>query len=137
MSVKEEELNVKLRFKLTLFADKNSILQLRNARGLNRMIYVSCAPKLVSKNWLDLTRPCSKTMRGEPFILKKATAVDLFPHTPHMELVLLFERDVEEEVVKEEKEKVEIKEEKVEIKEEKEEMEVTAEKVENAATNSQ
>lgn len=130
MSDKEEELNVKLRFKLTLFADKNSILQLRNARGLNRMIYVSCAPKLVSKNWLDLTRPCSKTMRGEPFILKKATAVDLFPHTPHMELVLLFERDVEEEVVKEEKEKVE-------IKEENEEMEVTAEKVENAATNSQ
>lgn len=59
------------------------------------MIYVSCAPKLVSKNWLDLTRPCSKVMKGDPFVLKKATAVDLFPHTPHMELVLLFEREAE------------------------------------------
>lgn len=78
------------------FPDQRSILQLRNAKGMNRLIYVSCAPKLVSKNWLDLTRPCSKTMKGEPFILKKATAVDLFPHTPHMELVLVFERDVVE-----------------------------------------
>lgn len=56
---------------------------------------------MVSKNWLDLTRPCSKTMKGDPFVLKKATAVDLFPHTPHMELVLLFERNVEEEEAKE------------------------------------
>lgn len=62
---------------------------------------MSCAPKLVSKNWLDLTKPCSKTMKGDPFILKKATAVDLFPHTPHMELVLLFERNVEPDVVPE------------------------------------
>lgn len=49
----------------------------------------------MSKNWLDLTRPCSKVMKGDPFVLKKATAVDLFPHTPHMELVLLFEREAE------------------------------------------
>lgn len=77
------------------FPDQKSILQLRNARGLNRLIYVSCAPKMAVKNWLDLTRPCSKTMKGEPFVLKKAGAVDLFPHTPHMEMVLLFERDLE------------------------------------------
>ncbi|GAB0086999.1 Beta-1,3-glucan-binding protein, N-terminal [Sergentomyia squamirostris] len=68
--------------------------QLRNARNLNRLIYVSCDPKRVFKNWLDLMRPCSKTMKGYPFKLKKAIPVDMFPHTPHMELILLFERDI-------------------------------------------
>lgn len=47
------------------------------------------------KNWVDLMRPCSKVMRGVPFVVKKAISVDLFPHTPHVELVLLFERDPE------------------------------------------
>lgn len=40
-------------------------------------------------------RPCSKQLRGEPFVAKKAMAVDLFPHTPHTELVILFEREKE------------------------------------------
>ncbi|XP_062564599.1 tRNA (uracil-5-)-methyltransferase homolog A [Armigeres subalbatus] len=70
-----------------------SITQLRNARGLNRLVYVSCSPLSAVKNWVDLMRPCSKAMRGSPFLLKKAIPVDLFPHTPHVELVLLFERD--------------------------------------------
>ncbi|XP_055691986.1 tRNA (uracil-5-)-methyltransferase homolog A [Lutzomyia longipalpis] len=74
-----------------------SLTQLRNARKLNRLIYVSCKPKFVTRNWLDLMRPCSKTMKGAPFKLKKALAVDMFPHTPHMELILLFERTTIEE----------------------------------------
>ncbi|XP_019557004.3 tRNA (uracil-5-)-methyltransferase homolog A [Aedes albopictus] len=74
-----------------------SITQLRNARGLNRLIYVSCSPNSAVKNWVDLMRPCSKAMRGTPFVLKKALPVDLFPHTPHVELVLLFEREPEKE----------------------------------------
>lgn len=44
------------------------------------------------QNWIDLSRPCSKTLKGEPFILKEAAAVDMFPHTDHVEMVLLFER---------------------------------------------
>ncbi|XP_055599792.1 tRNA (uracil-5-)-methyltransferase homolog A-like [Uranotaenia lowii] len=70
-----------------------SITQLRNARGLNRLIYVSCSPKSALKNWFDLVRPASKTLRGSPFVAKKAIAVDLFPHTPHTELMILFERE--------------------------------------------
>lgn len=68
---------------------------MRNARGLNRLIYISCSPQSAVKNWVDLTRPCSKTMKGDPFIPKVAVAVDMFPHTPHTELVILFERAVE------------------------------------------
>lgn len=69
-----------------------SITALRNARGLNRFVYISCAPKAAEKNWIDLARPCSKTLKGEPFILTKAVGVDMFPHTEHKEMVLLFER---------------------------------------------
>lgn len=72
-----------------------SITQLRNARGLNKLVYVSCSPQNAIKNWIDLMRPCSKQLRGEPFIVQKAIPVDLFPHTPHTELVLLFVREIE------------------------------------------
>ncbi|XP_050072056.1 tRNA (uracil-5-)-methyltransferase homolog A [Anopheles maculipalpis] len=72
-----------------------SITQLRNARGLNKLVYVSCSPQSAIKNWIDLMRPCSKQLRGNAFVAKKAIAVDLFPHTPHTELVILFEREAE------------------------------------------
>lgn len=65
---------------------------MRNARGLNRVIYIACNPKAAMQNWIDFSRPCSKTLKGDPFILKEAAAVDMFPHTDHIEMVLLFER---------------------------------------------
>lgn len=52
------------------------------------------------KNWIDFARPCSKTLKGEPFLLKEAAAVDMFPHTPHQEMILLFERQFEEKPTK-------------------------------------
>lgn len=65
---------------------------IRNANGLNRFVYIACAPNAALKNWIDFSRPCSKSLRGEPFILKEAAAVDMFPHTDHTEMILLFER---------------------------------------------
>lgn len=59
---------------------------------MNRIVYIACAPKAAMQNWIDLSRPCSKTLKGDPFILKEAAAVDMFPHTDHVEMVLLFER---------------------------------------------
>lgn len=55
------------------------------------------------QNWIDFSRPCSKTLRGNPFQLKEAAAVDMFPHTDHIEMVLLFERLVNEPKTKESK----------------------------------
>lgn len=40
-------------------------------------------------------------MRGDPFVPKLAVAVDMFPHTPHCELVMLFERQAPEKDVAE------------------------------------
>jgi hypothetical protein len=39
-----------------------------------------------------LCKGASNNMGGVPFVPIKAVAVDLFPHTPHCELVVLFER---------------------------------------------
>lgn len=74
------------------FTEPKSKEALRNARGLNRFIYIACSPKSAMQNWIDFSRPCSKTLKGDPFILKEAAAVDMFPHTDHIEMVLLFER---------------------------------------------
>ncbi len=40
----------------------------------------------------SLTRPRSRNYQGEPFEAITSTAVDLFPHTPHYELFVLFQR---------------------------------------------
>ena len=41
------------------------------------------------KNFVDLVK---KDAKSEAFSLKKAVPVDMFPHTDHCEMVLLFQR---------------------------------------------
>ena len=43
-------------------------------------------------SFVDLCRETSNAYVGFPFIPTLAVAVDLFPDTPHCELVLVFER---------------------------------------------
>lgn len=69
-----------------------SITQLRNSTKIQRLVYISCSPAQALKNFVDLCKNCSKTMKGNPFVPKVAVPVDLFPHTQHCELVVLFER---------------------------------------------
>ncbi|PWZ38238.1 Zinc finger CCCH domain-containing protein 24 [Zea mays] len=90
-----------------------------NAEGQQPMdTYISCNPDSLVANGIELCTPTpekqekNKGNRGwrsmssaglarqrtksmpnsEPFIPKRAMAVDLFPHTPHCEMVMLFER---------------------------------------------
>lgn len=65
---------------------------LRKCTNMRRLVYVSCDPTNASKNFIELGRPKSKQYKGEFFIPIKAVPVDLFPHTPHIELIVLFER---------------------------------------------
>lgn len=82
-----------LKFYQNEFSEVKSIQHLRNAENISKLVYISCSPEQVIKNWVDLMRPVSKTMKGNPFLPKTAVAVDLFPHTHHVELVILFERE--------------------------------------------
>ncbi|KAJ0176492.1 hypothetical protein K1T71_007671 [Dendrolimus kikuchii] len=80
-----------------------AITQLRNTKKVKRLVYISCSPSSAVKNFVDLSRPSSKTLRGAPFVPVRAVPVDMFPHTKHVELAILFERD---EVSNEDEDKV-------------------------------
>lgn len=95
------------------------IRALRTHPGLRRLVYISCNPDTLVANAIELCTPSTgkvekaKGKRGgyrhmgnagharqraksmpvsEPFCPIKAMAVDLFPHTPHCEMVMLLER---------------------------------------------
>uniref|UniRef100_A0A7C9E1I1 Uncharacterized protein n=1 Tax=Opuntia streptacantha TaxID=393608 RepID=A0A7C9E1I1_OPUST len=95
------------------------IKALRTHPRLRRLVYISCNPETLVANAIELCTPSAeKTEKGsnrgrgwrnmsnaglarqrlksmpmsEPFQPVKAMAVDLFPHTPHCELVMLLER---------------------------------------------
>ena len=68
---------------------------LRACLPLTRIIYVSChAPSFVA-NAVPLCRPTSTSFAGAPFVPAKAFGLDLFPHTPRCELIVLLERAAE------------------------------------------
>ncbi|XP_037679561.1 tRNA (uracil-5-)-methyltransferase homolog A isoform X2 [Choloepus didactylus] len=68
------------------------ILAVRRAENLRRLLYISCNPRAAMGNFVDLCRAPSNRVKGTPFRPVKAVAVDLFPQTPHCEMLILFER---------------------------------------------
>ncbi|XP_023396930.1 tRNA (uracil-5-)-methyltransferase homolog B isoform X2 [Loxodonta africana] len=68
---------------------------IRNCRAISTLVFVSCKPHgEATRNFIELCCPpnSEKKLLGEPFVLREAIPVDLFPHTAHCELVLLFTR---------------------------------------------
>ncbi|XP_040034149.2 tRNA (uracil-5-)-methyltransferase homolog B isoform X1 [Gasterosteus aculeatus] len=68
---------------------------LRNQPAIRRLVYVSCKPDgEAMRNFRELC--CApdprKKLWGDAFSPSLAVPVDMFPHTPHCEVVLLFER---------------------------------------------
>ncbi|KAK2902457.1 tRNA (uracil-5-)-methyltransferase homolog A [Channa argus] len=68
------------------------ILAIRRADNLKRLVYVACNAKAAMNNFIDLCRAPSNRVHGAPFRPVRAMAVDLFPQTMHMEMLLLLER---------------------------------------------
>ena len=71
---------------------------LRLARGVKRIVYVSCNPEVsFVKDAVLLCMPVKigarGAARGNPFRPVCAIPLDLFPQTPGIELITLFERD--------------------------------------------
>lgn len=68
---------------------------LRNQPAIRRLVYVSCKPEgEAMRNFRELccAPDAQKKLIGQAFTPTLAVPVDMFPHTPHCELVLLFER---------------------------------------------
>ncbi|NXL86291.1 TRM2 methyltransferase, partial [Alectura lathami] len=68
---------------------------IRNCRAIRRLLYISCKPEgEAMRNFLELCCPPDpgKKLLGQPFAPVSAVPFDMFPHTAHCELVLLFAR---------------------------------------------
>ncbi|KAI8870935.1 S-adenosyl-L-methionine-dependent methyltransferase [Ramicandelaber brevisporus] len=65
---------------------------IRQCEKIQSFVYIACNADAAKQNFIELCKPESKKYAGKPFILEKAVPVDLFPHTPHCELVLRFIR---------------------------------------------
>lgn len=75
--------------------DRDVIRSLRRCEAIQKLIYVSCKPDGdAMKNFVHLGTPhkAAVVKKTIPFLPKYAVPVDLFPHTNHTELVILFER---------------------------------------------
>jgi tRNA (uracil-5-)-methyltransferase len=62
------------------------------APGLDRLVYVSCNVDSLAVDAAALCAPGAHPGAPRPFVPRRALAVDLFPHTKHVEAVLLLER---------------------------------------------
>nr|XP_040139558.1 tRNA (uracil(54)-C(5))-methyltransferase homolog isoform X3 [Ictidomys tridecemlineatus] len=77
------------------FNDYQVVQAIRNCRAIRTLVFVSCKPHgETTRNIIELccAPNSAKKLLGEPFVLSRAVPVDLFPHTLHCELVLLFTR---------------------------------------------
>jgi len=70
----------------------STIRAIRNCAQIDILVYVSCKQSALVEDAAALCRSASNKQTGEPFRPISAIAVDLFPHTPHCELVMLFWR---------------------------------------------
>ncbi|XP_020850872.1 tRNA (uracil-5-)-methyltransferase homolog B-like isoform X3 [Phascolarctos cinereus] len=74
----------------------NRVVQdIRNCRAIQTLVFVSCRPYGKSiKNIIKLCQPPDpdENLLGEPFVLRRAMPVDMFPHSLQCELVMLFTR---------------------------------------------
>ncbi|ODN01495.1 tRNA (uracil-5-)-methyltransferase A [Orchesella cincta] len=68
------------------------LFTLRKCEKIQTLIYVACNAKAAMKNFIDLSRPSSNAFKGQPFIPVKLIPVDMFPNSPHFELIIVFSR---------------------------------------------
>jgi tRNA (uracil-5-)-methyltransferase len=61
--------------------------------AIERLVYVSCNPNSMVENAITLCKPPSKNIGNvKPFAPVRVVCVDMFPHTDHCEMIMLFER---------------------------------------------
>ncbi|XP_075619470.1 tRNA (uracil-5-)-methyltransferase homolog B isoform X2 [Balearica regulorum gibbericeps] len=77
------------------YNDYRVVRAIRNCKSIRRLLYLSCKPEgEAMRNFLELCCPPDpgKKLAGEPFAPTLAIPFDMFPHTVHCELMLLFTR---------------------------------------------
>ncbi|RMX63427.1 hypothetical protein DD238_007189 [Peronospora effusa] len=66
---------------------------LRACPPVERIVYVSCNPTVsLVRDAVTLCGPSTKSLQGRAFEPVHAVPVDMFPHTPHCEMIIVFDR---------------------------------------------
>ena len=65
---------------------------LRTCKGLDRLVYVSCNAQSQVRDLAHLCYEPKKKRKGPPFKVVRAVGADLFPHTNHIESIVLLQR---------------------------------------------
>lgn len=66
---------------------------LRACPPVERIVYVSCNPtNSLVRDAVTLCGPSTKSIQGQAFEPVQAVPVDMFPHTPHCEMIIVFDR---------------------------------------------
>ncbi|CAH0474181.1 unnamed protein product [Peronospora belbahrii] len=66
---------------------------LRACPPVERIVYVSCNPAVsLVRDAVTLCGPSTKLLQGRAFEPVHAAPVDMFPHTPHCEMIIVFDR---------------------------------------------
>ena len=74
---------------------RDCLKAIRGCSRIDRLVYVSCNPiKSLVRDAAILCGPLTKSVPGKSFRPISATPVDLFPWTPHCEMVMIFDREM-------------------------------------------
>lgn len=64
----------------------------RGTPSIQTAIYISCEQKALERDCPLLTKPPTKAYRGTAFEVESGFAVDMFPHTHHVEMIAILRR---------------------------------------------
>jgi 23S rRNA (uracil1939-C5)-methyltransferase len=67
-------------------AGAKAVCEALTRSGVVRLVYVSCHPATLARD--------ARILAKAGFTLRRAAAVDMFPHTGHSEAIVLFERKI-------------------------------------------
>ncbi|PRP78284.1 hypothetical protein PROFUN_13915 [Planoprotostelium fungivorum] len=69
------------------------VKSIRSCSKIEYIVFVSCDKASLTSNVMNLCKRETKTYSGKPFVPIKCMGVDLFPHTPNVEVVIMMKRE--------------------------------------------
>eukprot|EP00758_Cryptobia_borreli_P003716 Tbor_TRINITY_DN393_c0_g1::TRINITY_DN393_c0_g1_i1::g.15504::m.15504/K15332/TRMT2A; tRNA (uracil-5-)-methyltransferase len=64
----------------------------RSNQNIRRIIYISCDQNALLRDCPSMMKEPTKAFRGMPFVIEQSFGIDMFPHTPHVEMAVVLNR---------------------------------------------
>ena len=72
----------------------------RSMPQIRRIVYISCDQQALVRDCPSLMKEPTKKFRGTPYVIDGTFGIDLFPHTPHVEMVVVLNKITNEQMEK-------------------------------------